>query len=81
MRYVQHKSNNRVLGAPAGWDQKELPCGALPITDTVVEGKPAFMSYWKPSAEELKVLNRGGLICLGILSVATSPVWLAVEAE
>ena len=36
MNKIQHLSNNGVLGAPAGWDQGELPCNALPITRTHV---------------------------------------------
>ena len=36
MNKIQHLSNNGVLGAPAGWDQGDLPCNALPITRTHV---------------------------------------------
>ena len=61
MNKIQHPSNNGVLGAPAGWDQAELPCGALPITRTHVGDLPAVVSYWRPSVEELAVLNSGGL--------------------
>lgn len=45
MNRVQHSSNNAVLGAPAGWDQSELPCNALPITRTHVGDLPAVLSY------------------------------------
>jgi len=60
MQKIQHPSNNGVLGAPAGWDQGELPCNALPITRTHVGDLPAVVSYWRPDAEELAVLNAGG---------------------
>jgi len=66
MRYIQHPSNNFVLGAPKGWDQKELPCGALPVTRTLVEGQPAMVSFWKPSPEDLAALNRGEFVALWV---------------
>lgn len=69
MRVHQHISNNRVIGAPATWDQNELPCGALPTTDVQVNGYPALESYWKPSAEELAVLNNGGFVVLTVLGI------------
>lgn len=40
MKPVRHPSNNRTLGAPAGWDQSKLPVEALGITDTELEGVP-----------------------------------------
>ena len=36
MHKIQHLSNNGDLDAPAGWDQGELPCNALPSTRTYV---------------------------------------------
>lgn len=45
MNKIQHLSNNGVLGAPAGWDQGELPCNALPITRTHVGDLAAEMPY------------------------------------
>lgn len=79
MKRHQHSSNNAVLGAPAGWDQGELPCGALPITRTEVEGKPAVVSYWKPTAEELAELVAGGAVVLWVIGATMPPVSLGVE--
>ena len=73
MRYTQHPSNNHVFGAPAGWDQKELPCGALPVTRTEVEGHVVMVSFWKPDAEELAALNRGDAVLLWVYG-AVHPV-------
>lgn len=64
MDRTQHPSNNRVLGAPQGWDQKELPCGALPITEAQIDGKPVMYSFWRPDAAELAALNQGGMVAL-----------------
>lgn len=80
MNRTQHPSNNAVLGAPIGWDQKDLPCGALPITRTMCEGKPAVASFWKPTAEELAALNAGGSVVLWVIGETMPPVALCVEA-
>ena len=79
MQKIQHPSNNGVLGAPAGWDQAELPCGALPVTHTHVGDLPAVLSYWRPSVEELAVLNAGGSIALWVLGATMPPVNLSIE--
>jgi hypothetical protein len=79
MNKHQHPSNNAVLGAPAGWDQNELPCGALPITRTECEGQPAIVSYWKPSANELARLAEGGSVALWVIGHTMPPVSLMVE--
>lgn len=77
---MQHPSNNAVLGAPAGWDQEQLPCGALPITRTLVDGKPAVVSYWLPSEEELAALNAGRPVALWVFGLTMPPVAVEVEA-
>ena len=80
MNKIQHPSNNGVLGAPAGWDQGELPCSALPITHTHVGDLLAVVSYWRPSVEELAVLDAGGAIALWVLGATMPPVILSVES-
>jgi hypothetical protein len=79
MRYTQHLSNNHVLGAPAGWNQQDLPCGALPVTCTEVEGKPAMVSFWKPDADELEALRNGGAVALWIYGSVHPVVAMGVE--
>ena len=69
MNRTQHPSNNAVLGAPAGWDQEELPCGALPITRTKVDGIDCVVSYWRPTAAELAELNAGSLVMLHVIGM------------
>ena len=53
-----------MLGAPAGWDQGELPCNALSVTHTYVGDLPAVLSYWRPDAGEMAALNVGGAVRL-----------------
>lgn len=79
MQKIQHPSNNGVLGAPAGWDQGELPCNALPITRTHVGDLPAVLSYWRPDADELAALNAGGAVRLWVVGATMPPVILDVE--
>jgi hypothetical protein len=79
MNRTQHPSNNLVLGAPSGWNQGELPCGALPVTRMVVEGKPAIVSFWKPTSEELVALNRGSSVALWVIGDTMPPVSLEVD--
>ena len=76
---AQHPSNNRVLGAPAGWDQKELPISALPVTDVSVEGKAAVMSFWRPTPEEIAAIQAGALVSLLVLGNSMPPVSLTVD--
>ena len=79
MNFVQHPSNNRVLGAPKDWDQLELPCGALPVTDVLLApDMPAIQSYWRPTPAELHSLNDGGLVVLSICGVTMPPAMVQV---
>lgn len=79
MRATQHSSNTRVLGAPEGWDQEELPCSALPITEGNYDGHPVITSFWRPSPEDLVALNEGKLLQLNVMSNVMPPVSIHVE--
>ncbi|AET90666.1 hypothetical protein BYI23_B000590 [Burkholderia sp. YI23] len=81
MERTQHPSNNAVLGAPQGWDQKQLPCGALPITRIEHEGVEHVVSFWRPSADELAALNNGGLVALWVVGTTHPPLSIAVEPK
>lgn len=80
MERTQHPSNNAVLGAPLGWDQQQLPCGALPITRVVADGVPHVVSFWRPSPAELKALAAGALVELWVVGNTLPPVAVAVES-
>ena len=79
MRFVQHPSNNRVLGAPKNWNQDQLECGALPVTDMRIEGQPVMVSFWSPDADDLRKLAAGGKIMLYVYGTAHPPVAIDVE--
>jgi len=79
MNKTQHPTNNGALGAPKDWGQKDLSCGALPITRTEIGHLAAIKSYWKPTKKELIDLNNGAPVCLWVLSDKMAPVALSVE--
>lgn len=73
----QHKTSNRVLGAPKGVPIEE--CAPLPITDTTMNGDPAVASFWYPSIEELAMLNVGKGVCVVIAGITHPPISVGVE--
>lgn len=77
MIVLEFDAQTRVLNAPLGWNKSQpIKCGMLPIEDTQFDGIPAMCSYWKPSPEELAVLNNGGHIQLVIYGRQHPPVWV-----
>lgn len=82
MRFVQHSSNNFVLGAPEGYDPRTAPhdVGALPCSRILDNGVPAFQSFWKPEPEELEALNKGLPVMLTVLGLGHPVVRIEVAA-
>lgn len=58
-------------------DQNEF--SNLDIMDADVGGNNCMFSVWEPTEEELKILNDGGKIQLGIMGVQHPPVLLLVQ--
>ena len=59
----------RVLGAPPSWDQQtELPCGALPVREMIVDRMPCLVSAWLPTEEEMAAIAAGAPVVLHIFS-------------
>lgn len=81
MNKTQHRSNNGVLGAPAGWCQETLPVDALPITRTTYDGVDAIVSFWRPTPEEIEALKGGALVMLSVIGAGMPPVALGVAKE
>lgn len=77
----QHPSNNAVLGSPPGVTTEQ--CQALPITRVVYEpgGMQAVVSYWQPSAEQLRLLNEGKAVWLSVWGRTHPPVALGVDGD
>lgn len=81
MNFTQHITNNRVLGAPPGFNTDERYCNALPVTATEIDGMPAHVSFWRPTAEELQQLAAGALVTLCVYGALHPPVWVGVEGK
>ena len=79
MNKTQHPSNNCVLGAPKGWDQKVAPCDALAVTRIEFHGQPAMVSFWIPTREEMKQLAAGAKVALWVIGEVHPPVALSVS--
>lgn len=78
MRPMQHPSNNCVLEAPQGWDQKSTECSSLPVTVTEVNGLPCVFSYWTLEEKDIELIKAGGSIALVIVGRSMPPVSIGV---
>lgn len=79
MKIVEFEGQTRLLGAPKGWDQKGgVECGFLPVEDVNINGVAGIRSYWKPTPEEIKLLQAGYYIALDVIGPTTSPVCISV---
>jgi hypothetical protein len=72
----------RNFGAPEGWSEEtHIPCETLAVCDLTDDfGHPVMVSSWKPTSEELALLNNGAEIHLNIWGIAHPPVALMVAA-
>lgn len=66
MKLVQHVSNNHVMHASDNMDV--LQCRPAPVTIVPYDyGTLGYKSFWKPSPEELAILNAGGYVDVEML--------------
>ena len=79
MEAVKLPGMNRDLAPPQGWDaEKDGECTPLPVFAEVHNGSVLLTSAWKPNAEELEHLNKGGAVALVIYGTMHPPVALGV---
>jgi hypothetical protein len=80
MKPTVHPSTTRVLKPPKDWNHEAMGvCDDLAITDTQTpHGLPQILSFWRPTTEELQLLQSGGAIVMSIIAVSIPPVSLAV---
>lgn len=75
MQPIEHSTNNVKMLKPKDWDEStQGPC--LDLKATVLPN--CLVSFWKPSPEELEVLNANGSIALFIHGQQMPPVWVDV---
>lgn len=64
---VRLGDETRSIGKPVDWDEAELGiCDALSVHDSQLGSANIMTSAWKPDAEELRILNSGGHVFLGV---------------
>lgn len=61
MKPIQHSTNTHMQGT-------------LPITKTQAEGGTAIVTFWKPTPEEMMILNMGGIVSMLVMSEAMPTV-------
>lgn len=72
MHSIKFKGHTAVLGVSQGY----LP---LAVLSTSEGGVNIHNSYWKPSAEDLALLNKGHVVHLGVLGAGQPPVMVAIS--
>lgn len=65
MDIFNHPRCTHVMGKPS--NMTDAQCAGLPVLPFTDELGTSAMSFWKPSAEDLAILNAGGTVALGIL--------------
>ena len=80
MKWANIRGKTTDFGKPRTWDEKrDGACGVLPVRVEQVGVYNYHYSAWRPDAEELRLLNAGGVVelcCVGIqppVSVAVVP--------
>lgn len=70
-----------MFGAPDNWDGTSVSCDTLAVSVGTMGAYRALRSYWKPTPEELALLNANGSIELSILGHNHPPVALNVVSN
>lgn len=70
MKPIEFEHQTLLLGPPK--DMQRGLCGALPVR--ITEG--TFLSFWKPSADDIEALKNGGHIRLCVWGGTHPPVWV-----
>jgi hypothetical protein len=70
MKNVKHSTSNKRAIPPKNWDDRggALQLEAIDVTQGSLHGVDVFVSWWKPTEDDLMCLLRGGqvqLTCVG----------------
>lgn len=76
MEPIYHSNCNFVLGAGGIPNVQDVPACMVRNEDGSFN---SIATFWKPTPEELKLLNEGGVMTLYVLDQRHPPVWLAVN--
>ena len=81
MKVHQHGTTNMLLTAPENLKN----CDTVPATMVIDNEVPGegygvrVLTYWRPTEEELKLLNAGCSVCLHVYGGTHPPVAITVE--
>jgi hypothetical protein len=82
MRPANVKGKTINFTKPRGWDEKrDGACGILPVRVEAHGILNHHISAWKPGAEELALLNSGGVVELCCVGIQPPVCVSVVEAE
>jgi hypothetical protein len=81
MKAVEWSGQTTILNPPRGWDNggDNPKCGGLPVEVLRDEHGTVMRSMWRPSREDLEILNDGGYVVLSVLGTMHPPVALYTE--
>jgi hypothetical protein len=74
MNPIKHPTNNFTFRAPEGMDD----CIDLHVTRVDEQSGKENFSFWKPTPEELAMLNANGCVALSVFGSGHPPVWVGV---
>ena len=86
MNFILHPECNSRLGRPINWEEENpnLECDTLPVLfeyhQDGVKSHPVVASFWKPTPNELIMLNNGACVKLTVFGFSMQPVMLEVTA-
>ena len=85
MKWTNVRDSNANFSKPRNWDdERDGPCGTLPVRVEPVGIYNYHYSAWKPGAEELALLNAGGVVelcCVGVQPPVSLHVVVEAEPE
>lgn len=83
MQPVKIRDETASFKKPHDWDEAtEGPCGELSVrVEPFGTYAHSFYSNWKPNAEELTLLNNGGVVEIEVVSNAQPPLSVAVVKQ
>jgi len=73
---IYHRTNNMLLAANGIPDTIDITATMLTKDDGKLH---AVVTMWKPTPEELELLNSNGCVALHVHSASHPPVWVSVE--
>ncbi len=82
MKPIPIKDMTRDLAKPQGWNETiHGSCGTLPIRDEPHISGNVMLSHWRPSEEELLLLNEGGIVELMVCGSLHPPVSIIAQKD